>query len=362
MWALGLMSGTSLDGVDAALLETDGVSIKNIGPGITKPFQKTLRHRLQLALGSKVSTPKIQSLETDLTLFHGEIIQELLSQCDIQPEIIGFHGQTIFHDPPITWQLGNGALLADKTGFPVVYDFRDNDVKEGGQGAPLVPLYHQALFRDHQKPLCVLNIGGVANITYIDDDTLIAFDTGPGVALIDQWVQSRLGLSYDPKGCIAKQGTPDHHKIHLWLQHPYLTRPYPKSLDRETFSFVLQNLKPEKTSDGAKTLCAFTAACIQKGLSLCPKPPLSLWLTGGGRHNDAIIDSLKEVLSCPLHNTDELGIDGDLLEAQAFAFLAVRSIKKLPISLPTTTGVPRPLSGGTLIFPSPQKDTFLLNC
>lgn len=349
MWALGLMSGTSLDGVDAALIKTDGVGIQRVGPGLTKSFPQGLRHRLQLALGEKTMTPDLRCLESDLTLFHYEVLKDLLSQCDIKPDVIGFHGQTLFHEPPITWQLGSGELLAEKTGIPVVYDFRKADVKAGGQGAPLVPIYHQALLRNHVGPLCVLNIGGVANITYINRNDLIAFDTGPGIALIDQWIHDQTGLQYDEGGHIAKQGHCNQKQVDTWLQHPYFSKSYPKSLDRGTFAFVLDELKNDTVSDGARTLCAFTAACVHKGLSLCPNPPLTLWLTGGGRHNRTIVKALQGAIS--IHNIDELGIDGDHLEAQAFAFLAVRSLKNLPLSFPTTTGVPRPLSGGILASP-----------
>lgn len=350
MWILGLMSGTSLDGVDASFLNTDGMTIQDYGPGLVKPFPKALRNRLKDALGAKEQTTAIHQLEHDLTWFHAEVVQELKERARITPALIGFHGQTLYHAPPFTWQIGNGPLLARWTGCPVVYDFRKNDVQAGGQGAPLVPLYHQAIFSQEEQPLAVLNIGGVANLTYIDAKDLIAFDVGPGGVLMDTWTQQHLGTPFDNQGQWACQGSAQQDKVQQWLQHPYFAQPYPKSLDRETFAYVLrQDLDAFSPVDGAATLIAFTVAAIKKGVSNCPHPLRTLWVTGGGRHNTYLIERLQQELSCAVRLIDEKGIDGDLLEAQAFAFLAARSVKQLPLTFPLTTGVPEPLSGGVYV-------------
>jgi anhydro-N-acetylmuramic acid kinase len=349
MWVLGLMSGTSLDGVDAAFLDTDGITIHDYGLGLVKSFSTPLRSRLNTALGAKEWTPALQQLEHDLTLFHADVVQELKELSGITPELIGFHGQTLYHNPPFTWQLGSGPLLAQWTGCPVVYNFRQNDVQAGGQGAPLVPIYHQALLSQEEQPLAVLNIGGVANLTYLDSESLIAFDVGPGGALIDAWVQQHLGLAFDPQGHWAQQGLCQQDKVREWLQHPYFAQTYPKSLDRETFACVRQDLDKFSPADGAATLTAFTVASIKKGITDCPQQPRTLWLTGGGRHNSYLVSQLQQELACPIRLIDEKGINGDWLEAQAFAFLAARSIKQLPLSFPMTTGVPRPLSGGVYV-------------
>jgi len=349
MWVLGLMSGTSLDGVDAALLNTDGVTIYDHGPGFVKPFPVTLRTRLKDALGSKEQTAVIRQLEHDLTWFHAEVVHELKERARITPTLIGFHGQTLYHAPPFTWQIGNGPLLARWTGCPVVYDFRKNDVQAGGQGAPLVPIYHHAILNQEEQPLAVLNIGGVANLTYMDARNLIAFDAGPGGALSDAWTQQHLGMPFDTHGQWACQGVPHLDKVQQWLQHPYFAQPYPKSLDRETFAQIRQDLEALSPVDGAATLIAFTVATIKKGISDCPNPPRTLWVTGGGRHNTYLIEMLQHNLPCPLRLIDEKDVDGDVLEAQAFAFLAARSLKQLPYSFPMTTGVPEPLSGGVYV-------------
>ncbi|MEI8295980.1 MAG: anhydro-N-acetylmuramic acid kinase [Alphaproteobacteria bacterium] len=347
MWVLGLMSGTSLDGVDAALIATDGVTVLDYGPGFVKPLPTPLRSRITAALGSKESTPTIQQLEYDVTLFHAEVVKELEELSGITPELIGFHGQTLYHNPPFTWAIGDGPLLAKLTNCPVVYKLRQNDVDAGGQGAPLAPIYHQALLHQEEQPLAVLNIGGVANITYLDKNTLIAFDVGPGGALIDTWTQQHLGVPFDAQGQWAAQGHCHQDKVQKWLQHPYFAQNYPKSLDREAFSHVRQDLAKLAPVDGAATLMAFTVTGVRLGLARCPQLPRTLWLTGGGRHNSYLVELLQQELSCTVRIIDEKGINGDLLEAQAFAFLAARSIKQLPLSFPLTTGVPHPMSGGS---------------
>lgn len=358
-WALGLMSGTSLDGIDAALIRSDGLGAVEAGPARTLPYEDAFRARLRGVLGAK---GPVAEVERELTLLHAAAVDALLRENGIAPGevgVIGFHGHTILHAPEErrTWQIGDGALLAAETGIDVVADFRSRDVAEGGQGAPFVPLYHAALAAGMERPLAVLNLGGVGNVTWIGMATesgappLVAFDTGPGNALIDDWV-ARHGLgSYDRDGALAASGRVDERRLSGLLENPYFERPPPKSLDRLDFTAdAVGGLSP---ADGAATLAAFTAASVAAALPLLPAPPRRWVVTGGGRRNPAIMGELARRLGAPVVGADSLGWDGDALEAQAFAYLAVRSCLELPLSMPGTTGVSAPTCGGRF-FPAPR--------
>jgi len=284
----------------------------------------------------------------------------LLKASSLPPDdiaVIGFHGHTILHEPENrrTWQIGDGALLSALTAIDVVADFRGDDVAAGGEGAPFAPIYHAAVAPD-DRPLCVLNIGGVANVTWIGEGTsaesdtvfnhLLAFDTGPGNALIDDWVATNCGEPFDRGGAIAAGGTVDAANLETLLAHPYFDRAPPKSLDRDAFSVeVLKGLPP---ADGAATLTAYTVATIERARAHLPTPPQRWIVTGGGRHNDFLMSQLGERLGAPVVSAEQAGLDGDAIEAQAFAYMAVRSLRGLPLSGPSTTGVLRPLSGGRL--------------
>lgn len=348
---IGLMSGTSLDGIDAALLRTDGYSfIENIGFEML-PYSTDLRNRLRGVLGVRdKNDTRVHPIEQDMTLAHAAVVQKLLAKTGYKPEqvdLIGFHGQTIFHDPAnrFTWQIGDGKLLARAIGIDVVNDFRSNDVKEGGQGAPFLPLYHQALMNHLPKPVAILNIGGVSNITYLGaNNEVIAFDTGPGNALINDWVKRYAGVEFDEDGKIARSGNVNKMVLQKFLSHSYFIQKPPKSLDRDAWQLrVMDGMSLE---DGAATLTAFTVKAIAKSLGHLPQPPLTWYVTGGGRHNSALMNGLRQELQVPIENVDVLGWNGDAIEAEGFAWLAVRSLLKLPLSLPTTTGVPEPLTGG----------------
>lgn len=357
---IGLMSGTSLDGVDAAMLETDGEAVVRPGPGLTVPYDEETRGSLRAALetargmtkGDAVP-PSIRDAERRLTEFHAEAVARLVAQAG-KAALIGFHGQTILHRPEQgwTWQIGDGALLARLTGTDVVNDFRSNDVAAGGQGAPLMPLYHAALAAGSAlaKPLAVVNIGGVGNVTYIDGDFVLAFDTGPGNAPIDDWMRRHTGRAVDEGGALARTGRIDAPTLAAMLAHDYFDRTPPKSLDRMDFGMeAVEGLSP---ADGAATLAAFTAAAIDRAAEHFPERPRSWIISGGGRHNDFLMDQLRLRLlgNGPGNVLKAEGArwDGDALEAEGFAWLAVRSKRGLPLSLPTTTGVPHPLTGGTL--------------
>jgi anhydro-N-acetylmuramic acid kinase len=347
--ALGLMSGTSLDGVDAALIRTDGRRVFGRGPALTIPYEDGFRARLRAILGG---VGAVADVERDLTLIHAGAVRKLLAEAEVEPadvNVVGFHGHTILHRPREgrTWQIGDGALLARETGIDVVCDFRSADVAAGGEGAPFVPLYHVALAADLPKPLAVLNLGGVGNVTYIGaGDAILAFDTGPGNALIDDWMLARTGKPVDPDGRTAAKGRIDEAAVASWLALPYFARRPPKSLDR--LDFDAARIGHLGLEDGAATLAALTAAAVAKGVEHLPARPVRWLVTGGGRHNRFLMAELARRLAAPVEPVEAVGWDGDALEAQAFGFLAMRSLAALPLSLPTTTGVRAPVTGGRL--------------
>jgi anhydro-N-acetylmuramic acid kinase len=350
--AIGLMSGTSLDGIDAAFIESDGEAQVKPGPWLTLPYDPALREDLRAALGGN---RPMQQLERRLTEAHAAAVKRLIERHALGAvDLIGFHGHTILHAPNQrrTRQLGDGALLARLTQIDVVSDFRSADVAAGGEGAPLVPLYHAALAQELEHPLAVVNIGGVANITWIGAaaDQLLAFDTGPGNALIDDWVRLHTGAAADLDGALAAKGRIDEARVQRFLGHPYFARRPPKSLDRDAFAaFMPEGLSLE---DGAATLTAMTAAAIALGAKHVPAPARRCLVTGGGRHNPTLMAMLASRLQAAVAPVEAVGWEGDALEGQAFAYLALRAKKHLPLTMPGTTGVKRPLSGGRF-FPRP---------
>ena len=351
-WVVGLMSGTSLDGIDAALIETDGERVRAFGPSTTFPYPKEFRVRLAASLGRPSGH---DAVEVELTRRHAEAVRELLSQLPAGhplPELIGFHGHTVDHRPDegVTVQLGDGAALARSLGIPVVNDFRGADVAAGGQGAPLAPLYHVALLDDVEFPVAVLNLGGMANLTWVGDRTRpVAFDTGPGNALLDQWVERRTGRPFDEGGALAASGRVSNDALAGYLADRFFERPPPKSVDR--LDFDLDGVAGLSVEDGAATLVEVTAAAVARAVPHLPQPPARWYVTGGGRHNRFMMARLAARLAAPCNPVEALGWQGDALEAQAFAFLAMRSRRALPLGLPTTTGVPMPTRGGRLHLP-----------
>jgi len=354
-WALGLMSGTSLDGVDAALIRTDGNDVFERGDSLTLPYNDAQRVRIRDSVYMRGDLAKI---EQEVTLLHADAVKALLKKAGRKPKdvrVIGFHGQTIAHRPQegITWQMGNGALLAEKTGIDVVCDFRRRDVAAGGQGAPLVPLYHAALVKHMELPVVVLNLGGSANITWVGrsentgDDLLaldiMAFDTGPGNVLINEWALRHTGLDMDKDGALAFAGKADDAIVASYLSDPFFRQHPPKSLDRNYFT--LDRVETLSKEDGSATLTAFTAASVEAAQHYFPAPARHWYVAGGGRHNPALMQAIAARLP-HVKPADTLGWQGDALEAQAFAYLAVRSLKGLPLTLPTTTGGNRAVTGG----------------
>lgn len=367
---IGLMSGTSLDGVDAAWLETDGEAIGRIGPTLTLPYAPALRRDLRalLDLVSRGPSPDAADIAPDdpfladcvarLTDRHIEAVRAIGREADL----IGFHGQTILHRPPrpgsnapgLTWQVGDAARLARETGVSVAHDFRSADVAAGGQGAPLVPVVHAALARDLPKPLAVLNLGGVGNVTWIGvDGTLVAFDTGPANGPIDDWARLATGEPYDRDGRLALAGQPDGGVLARLIAHPWLALPPPKSLDRLDFHRALTEAGAGALSpaDGAATLVAFCAVCVAAAGRHFPARPVQWLVAGGGRRNPAVMRALASALAEPVRPVEVVGWNGDALEAQAFGVLAARVARGLPITFPGTTGAPAPLAGGRLVGP-----------
>ena len=352
--ALGLMSGTSLDGIDAALLETDGEGVVSPLGALTVPYEAGLRERLRACLGREARDFETDAVERDITLAHADAVEALLraggrSTSDVR--VVGFHGHTLLHRPERqwTWQLGDAALLASRIGVDVVADFRSADVAAGGQGAPLAPAFHAALAARMAKPVAVLNLGGVGNVTWVGRDAaLIAFDTGPGNALIDDWMRRMTGMGFDQDGQAARSGTVDAAALSALLAHPYFDAPAPKSLDRDEFD--TRAVDDLTTEDGAATLTAFTVAAVARAADLLPAPPVRWLVTGGGRHNPTMMKMLSDALPATVLPVEDAGWDGDALEAQAFAYLAVRSLRDLPLSWPGTTGVPKPQTGGRLFL------------
>jgi anhydro-N-acetylmuramic acid kinase len=349
------MSGTSLDGIDAALVRTDGNSIFALGESLTLPYPDALRTRIRESVYMRGDIAKI---EQEMTLAHAEAVKAVLKQANLTAHdvrVIGFHGQTIAHRPHegITWQMGNGALLAQKTGIDVVCDFRRHDVAAGGQGAPLVPLFHAALVKHMELPVVVVNIGGISNITWIGrsentgEDILaldiMACDTGPGNVLLNEWVLQHTGDSHDKDGALAMRGKVHEDVLAQYMGDPFFSLYPPKSLDRNYFA--LDAVQGLSAADGAATLTAFTAAAIQAAQEYFPVPAKHWYVSGGGRHNPALMRAITERLK-NVKPVETLGWQGDALEAQAFAYLAVRSLKKLPLTLPTTTGTNRAVTGG----------------
>jgi anhydro-N-acetylmuramic acid kinase len=365
MTAIGLMSGTSLDGVDVALIETDGKRVKAFGPSGYRPYTDRERGLLRQALTEAVSLPQrdarpgiLREAERAVTLAHAEAVATFTAQNRITCEeidIVGFHGQTVLHRPErqLTVQIGDANALAKAIHIPVMYDFRAADVAAGGQGAPFVPVYHRALAQSLQRegPIVVVNIGGVSNVTYIDGaDLLIACDTGPGNALLDDFMHRVMRQQFDCEGRLAAQGVADEAWIARALEHPFFALPPPKSLDRNDFAaLTLCEMPP---ADAAATLTAFTAAAIARIVPLLPNVPKSWIISGGGARNLTMMRMLRERLApATVEAADALGWSADAIEAQAFGFLAARGMKGLPLSYPATTGVPIPMTGGIIARP-----------
>jgi anhydro-N-acetylmuramic acid kinase len=358
MRALGLMSGTSMDGVDAAVVETDGEGIAGFGASAFCPYAPEDRGLLRAALGCWPGEAGLEGVEARVRSALAGAVARFENV-----DLVGFLGQNLAHEPAArgTHQIGRGDWLARDCGLPVVWDFRTADVASGGEGAPLVPFFHFALARriGADAPVAFLNIGGVANVTWVDPrapgpaspGALVAFDTGPGNALIDDFLALRLGRSFDDGGSVAAGGRVRDAVLEGLAEHPYLLRPPPKSLDRQDFHDFLDRVAALSTEDGAATLAALTVACAAEAARHFPEPVTRWLVCGGGRRNLTLMRMLAARANVPVEPVEAVGLDGDMLEAQAFAFLAVRVLRGLPTSAPGTTGVRLPVSGGRISRP-----------
>ncbi|MCW9033125.1 MAG: anhydro-N-acetylmuramic acid kinase [Rhodospirillales bacterium] len=351
---IGLMSGTSLDGVDVALLKTDGVVIESFGPTATYSYGVDTKQAIMQALGDQ---GPVDMAETSLTWAHVSAVFDFLSKNNINADeidLLGFHGQTILHRPEegITRQIGNGQLLANETSIDVISDFRTKDVENGGEGAPFAPVLHQALSQSLEQPLAVLNVGGVSNVTWIGNGDILACDTGPGNALLDDWCRKHFDQEFDEDGRLARSGVCHEGIVEQLVAHPFFNRPAPKSLDRDDFAaWSSERVKDLSPEDGAATLLAFTVESIARAQAILPEPVQRWLVCGGGRKNSYLMETLQNRLGTEVSPVEAVGWDGDGLEAQAFAYMAARSLKELPLSFPSTTGVNKPMTGGRLYKP-----------
>ncbi len=358
VWALGAMSGTSLDGVDAALILTDGERVFRRGATGYRPYSTAERAVIAAALGRWPGEPGVAEAAEVVEAAHAELIAGIPGAA-----LVGFHGQTLAHDPRGrgTHQAGDGAVLAAALGLPVVWDFRSSDVALGGEGAPLAPFYHFALAAGFggDVPMAFLNLGGVGNLTWADpsrgrpeaEGALVAFDTGPGNAPLDELLRARRGLAHDAGGALARAGVPDEAVVADFLAAPWFARKPPKSADRADFAGLLDAVAHLSDADAAATLALCTAAAVAEGLRHFPAPPGRLLVSGGGRKNRAVMDMLAGLTDLPVEPAEAAGLDGDMLEAEAFGFLAVRVARGLPTSCPSTTGVRAAVGGGRISRP-----------
>jgi anhydro-N-acetylmuramic acid kinase len=357
VWAAGAMSGTSLDGVDVAVLETDGRDIVGFGSSGFREYDAAERRVIAAGFGLWSGS----EVEAAAGVIEGAHLEVLRDFTDV--DLIGFHGQTLAHAPRMqgTLQVGDGALLAQELGVPVVWDFRTADVEMGGEGAPLAPFFHHACARFIQAdaPVAFLNLGGVGNITWVDpqvaepqmEGALLAFDTGPANAPVNDLMQARRGLAYDKDGAVARGGTVETGALELFLAEPYFARMPPKSLDRNDFAEMVALVGELSDADAAATLTAMCAAGVAEAMQHCPSPPSRVLVTGGGRRNPVLMQMLEVSLDCPVVAVEDVGLDGDMLEAQAFAYLAVRVARGMPTSCASTTGVRAAVGGGTVSVP-----------
>jgi anhydro-N-acetylmuramic acid kinase len=358
VWALGAMSGTSLDGVDAAMVLTDGERVLDFGPSGYRPYTGAEQAVIRAAFGRWPGDPGVAEAAEVVETAHAELLSRFTGA-----DLVGFHGQTLAHDPRGrgTHQAGNGGLLAEVLGLPVIWDFRSNDVDFGGQGAPLAPFYHHALARriGAGAPLAFLNLGGVGNVTWVDPaiaapeavGACLAFDTGPANAPVNDLMLARRGLACDEGGALAAEGRADQAILDRFLAQSYFLRIPPKSLDRNDFHAILQAAGELNDADAAATLTAAAAHAVARGAEHFPRPVARMLVTGGGRHNRTLMAMLADLLPCAVEPVEAAGLDGDMLEAQAFAWLAVRVARGLPTSAPGTTGVPAPVGGGQISRP-----------
>ena len=351
---IGMMSGTSMDGIDATLVLTDGIHIERTGISAGRKYSKKTISILGKAITNPMDYEKNQILSNLITLDHFNTVRDLLKKTSIKPNVIGFHGQTILHNPQkkLSIQIGNPQLLCNLTKTNVIYNFRKNDLLHNGQGAPLAPIYHLTIMKEKniKPPCCIINIGGVSNLTYWDQNTLIGFDCGPGNGLMDMFVQETLKINFDKFGNIASKGNISNYHLERFMNNRYFKLKYPKSLDRKSFQKDYNFIKDSNLNlaDKLATFTQITVESIKKSLLLLPKYPKDIIICGGGQHNKYLIRKLSSDLSSFVQTIDKIKLNGNLVEAELIAFLAGRSLNNLPFTFPLTTGVQKPISGGEM--------------
>ena len=357
LWAIGLESDTAISGVDVALIKTDGVDIFEQPINLSRPYSPSMREAIISVLGEEgqQNLNYLKQVEDELTAHHISIVQELLDAQDMSPrqiDVIGFSGHTVLNRPEqkLSVQIGNAQTMLDAFGIPVVNRFYQTDLLSGGQGAPIFPVYYEALARKFEKPVVIFSIGGIASLTYIGQNgELIAFDVGPGNILIDKWMQMHLGAEMDFDGLWAQKGQIDERLLQKLLKHSSIEKAPPKALERKDFIPLLTDVEGSSLADGAATLTALTTKSLVLACEkYLPEEPKQYIITGGGSYNPTMVKYLRQHLKAPVQTAQEIGWDAMCLDAQSFAFLAVRSLFGLPITFPTTTGVEFPLSGGKI--------------
>ena len=356
--AIGLMSGTSMDGIDACILKTNGIEFKRYDANMSGQYGKKTKNILQIAEKDPINFFKNKEILNNanrlVTIDHIKLINRIINKHSIDIQLIGFHGQTIFHnfEKKTSIQISDPQFIANQTKINVVSDFRNKDLIQGGQGAPIAPIYHQAIIKKMNLilPACLINIGGVANLTYWDGQNLVGFDTGPGNGLLDKFIKTRINKNYDKNGSIANRGVVNKGLLKLFQEELFFELSPPKSLDKLSFFHILDNkiLKSLNTRDGASTLSLLTVETIYKSIKFLPKTPRIYVVMGGGAKNNFIIRKLKEKINYELYTADQLELPGQYIEAELIAFLAARRINNLPITFPSTTGVNNPSIGGKI--------------
>ena len=355
---MGVMSGTSLDGIDVSVVKSDGIELEDLNVNYTIDYDFELINQIRKMIKLRTLNKEIlKNLENRITISHIKALEKVSTKFNGKIDYISVHGQTIYHShkQKKTVQLINARKLSNHFKIPVIYDFRGNDVKNGGHGAPLAPIYHQYLARKYrlEEPACFLNIGGIANISYINDNEIIGFDVGPGNVLINDVMFSHTGLEYDRDGLIASKGKKNQNLINFFLNQNYFKKIFPKSADRNEFHYLLENKEFCELNffDQICTLTHFSVECVKLALKLMPIKPKSIIVCGGGQHNKALMKFLKQQLNCKVSLSKEINMNGDYVEANLIAFLGMRYLKKLPITFPNTTGISKASPGGKIVWP-----------
>lgn len=359
---IGLMSGTSMDGIDATFVKSNGLTLKRLGINFFKKYSKETSELLTLASKNPSAflneNKNLEKINFFITKDHCNIVNKIIDVNNINPDFIGFHGQTLLHSPQknISIQLGDSQFLANSLNTRVISNFRENDIRHNGQGAPIAPIYHKYLMESLgvDFPSCFINIGGLANLTYCDKNKLIGFDTGPGNVLIDQYCQTNLNLNFDDKGSIGRLGKINKELIDKFLRNSFFKKNYPKSLDKFEFKKIFNNIKSCKMNDFdiVATLTEMTVISIKLSIETLPKTPLNIIISGGGQNNDYLIERIKKTFDFNVKTARELGLPGDFIEAELIAYLTARNLNMLPLTFPETTGVKEPVLGGVQFIPN----------